>query len=168
MTAYTPDPTRCAGHTGGMSRLAGTVIDHASRVLRAGGGRMTGPRRAVITALAQGDDHVTAEELVARVQAAAPGVNRSSVYRTLDALGRAGVVRHVHVNQGGTAYHLTGTAVAPHLHAQCQQCGLVLDLPSDLLETVRRKLCQTNGFVLDPGHVALSGTCQSCARVRPR
>lgn len=32
----------------------------------------------------------------------------------------------------------------------------------DLLEPVRRRLLQTNGFVLDLGHVALSGSCQSC------
>lgn len=148
-----------------MSRTAEDVLDHASRVLREGGGRMTQPRRAVILALADGDDHVTAEELAVRVQAAAPGVNRSSVYRTLDALSQAGLVRHVHVNQGGTAYHLAGAAASFHLHAQCQACGLVLDLPGDLLAQARKTLLRTSGFVLDPGHVALSGTCRSCAHV---
>lgn len=150
------------GQTDAMQGRAQAVIEDASRLLRATGGRMTVPRRAVIAALAEADDHVTAEELVTRVQGVSPDVHRSSVYRTLDLLTAAGVVRHVHVNPGGTAYHLADTG-PHHLHAQCQVCGLVLDVRVDLLASARQELADTAGFRLDPGHVALSGTCANCA-----
>ena len=39
----------------------------------------------------------------------------------------------------------------------------MLDLPADLLDEVAQVLASRDGFVLEPGHVALSGTCARCA-----
>lgn len=122
---------------------------------------MTGPRRAVITALARRGGHSSAEEVVAAVAGVDASVHRASVYRTLDALSALGVVQHVHVGHGGTAYHLVAE-LGPHLHAQCRACGAVYDLPLDLLDDVAAILERRYAFVLDAGHIALSGTCRHC------
>jgi Fur family transcriptional regulator, ferric uptake regulator len=132
-------------------------------MLRAKGERMTAPRRAVLTALAQTSGHLTMEEVVAAVDQIAPQVHRTSVYRTLAALCDLGVVQHVHLGHGATAYHLTG-AGGPHLHAQCRECGRIMDLPTDLLTEVARRMGELHGFELDATHVALSGLCLDCAR----
>ena len=50
-----------------------------------------------------------------------------------------------------------------HVHAQCNACGRLVDLPPDVLEGAGRRMRQEAGFLLDPTHVALSGTCASCA-----
>lgn len=144
----------------GSPALAALLDDVAGR-LRSRGERMTRPRRAVLAVLADHDGHLGAEEIVEAVAAVDGGVHRASVYRTLDALSDLGVVQHVHVGHGGTAYHL----VAPHghLHAQCRSCAAILDLPSDMLDDVARILLQDNGFRLEAGHVALSGLCRGCA-----
>jgi Fur family transcriptional regulator, ferric uptake regulator len=133
----------------------------ASR-LRARGERMTTPRRAVLTALSAKGGHLTAEEIVEAVADVDAGVHRASVYRTLEALSALGVVQHVHVGHGGTAYHLVDDT-GPHPHLQCRECGAVLDLPPKLLDPVARRLARDSGFELDPGHVALSGRCADCA-----
>jgi Fe2+ or Zn2+ uptake regulation protein len=124
---------------------------------------MTGPRRAVVAALAATGGHVGAEEVVEAVARIDPTVHRASVYRALGALSGAGVVQHVHETHGATAYHLRDE---PHLHAQCRRCGVLLDVRADLLDTVRRDLAGELGFALDPEHVTLSGTCAAC-RGRP-
>jgi Fur family transcriptional regulator, ferric uptake regulator len=142
-----------------------TVTDLVGRVgqlLRARGERMTGPRKAVLAALAASGGHLGAEEVVTRVAEVDAGVHRASVYRTLDALCDLGVVQHVHIGHGATAYHLVHGGDV-HVHAQCSSCGAVLDLPVDVLEGAGTRMRQEAGFVLDPTHVALSGTCSACA-----
>lgn len=139
-----------------------TLLDDVGRQLRARGERMTGPRRAVLTALARRGGHVLAAEVVEAVSEVDPSVHRASVYRTLEALSALGVVQHLHLGHGGTAYHLSDGA-HHHVHAQCQVCGAVEDLPADLLDGVAEQVALRSGFLLDPGHVALSGVCRACA-----
>lgn len=132
--------------------------------LRATGHRMTVARRAVIEVLAASGGHPTAEELCAQVEARVPGVHRATVYRTLETLTKLGVVRHVHMGHGTTAYHLVTAASGPeHLHAQCRGCGVVIDLPGALLDAVGAEIAGSHGFRLEPRHVALSGTCADCS-----
>lgn len=131
--------------------------------LRVQGQRLTVTRRAVIEALARADGHPSAEELCAQIAPRLPGVHRATVYRTLETLADLGVVTHVHMGHGATAYHLAGhVAGQEHLHAHCRGCGRILDLPSDLLDPIRRRLAREDDFLLDPRHVALSGTCRAC------
>ncbi len=139
-------------------------FDSAVALLRRHGERVTEPRRAVLKALCSLPDHPTAEEVVAAVESSPADVHRATVYRTLETLRALGIVTHVHVGHGGTAYHLTE---APHLHAQCHTCAAVVDVPDDVLDEVRATLLDVAGFELDPSHVALSGLCASC-RARTR
>lgn len=149
--APAPDPDEVAA-----------LVEQVGDRLRAHGERMTAPRRAVLTALARSGGHVLAAEVVTAVAEVDPTVHRASVYRTLDALSELGVVQHLHLGHGGTAYHLARGGHT-HLHAQCRVCGAVLDLPAELLDDVAQVLASRDGFTLDPGHVALSGTCARCA-----
>lgn len=137
-----------------------------THMLHARGERMTGPRRAVVHALASHPGHVLAEQVVRTVAEQDPSVHRASVYRTLEALIRLRVVQHVHVGHGGTAYHLLRSE-GSHLHASCGGCGAVLDLPADLLSALAARLPDDHDFVLDPTHVALSGRCGNCRDSAP-
>jgi Fur family ferric uptake transcriptional regulator len=138
------------------------AVEQAATLLRSRGDRMTGPRRAVIAALAERREtsHLTPEQVVAAVARLDPSVHRASVYRALEVLSSLGVVQHVHLGHGTTAYHLA--APHEHLHAHCVRCDRVIDLPGTLLDDVARRVADDYGFVLDPSHVALSGTCVTC------
>jgi Fe2+ or Zn2+ uptake regulation protein len=142
------------------------IIEDVARRLRARGERMTGPRRAVLRVLAERHGHLSAEDVVTAVTRLDARAHRASVYRTLEALSSLGVVQHVHVGHGGTAYHLM-VDDRPHLHAQCRSCSTVQDLPADLLDEVAARTVRGTGFVLDAGHVALSGLCARCAAAGP-
>lgn len=139
--------------------MATVAADEVLARLRSGGVRITSARRAVIEALVDGDDHVTADELAARVAGAAPDVHLSTVYRTLDALERLGVVTHVHLGHGRAVYHL---ADRMHHHAVCEACGHVVELPSDVLCDVQERLRRESGFEVDAHHFALVGRCAAC------
>ena len=71
-------------------------MDAILDVLRADGGRITVGRRAIVHALLTAPDHhVTADDVAAMVQAEHPDVHLSTIYRTLEALERHGVVDRV-------------------------------------------------------------------------
>ncbi len=136
------------------------ILDHVTQLLHTRGERMTVPRRCVLIALAAREGHVAAEQVITDVAALEPSVHRSSVYRTLEALTAAGLLQHVHLAHGATAYHLAKHA---HPHGQCTSCDAVVDLPAHLLDALSASAQDQFGFILDPPHVALSGTCRDCA-----
>ncbi|HHU40510.1 MAG TPA: transcriptional repressor [Propionibacterium sp.] len=138
---------------------ADRLLDETAALLRARGERMTGPRRAVLLALARNPGHHAPDDVARLVADLDATVHRSSVYRCLEALRSLGVVQHVHVGHGATVYHLTDTEA---VHAQCRHCGALFTLPASVLDAAGSALRDEHGFALDATHVALSGTCADC------
>jgi Fe2+ or Zn2+ uptake regulation protein len=136
-------------------------LERIVTLLRAGGGRVTSARRALVEALLAADAHMTADDLAARVQSAHPEVHRSTVYRTLDALERLGVVVHSHLGHGGGVYHL---ADERHQHLVCEECGTVVEVPDAVFTPLARTVRRRYGFTIEPGHFALVGRCAACAQ----
>lgn len=139
-------------------------LDRLVAVLRQRGGRVTSARRAVIGALVATEAHVTADDLAAQVQAAQPDVHLSTVYRTLDALERLGIVDHTHLGHGRAVYHLTDE---PHQHLVCESCGAVVEVPDDTFADLAAQLWAGYGFTLRPSHFAVLGRCAACGAGGP-
>jgi len=144
-------------------RVPVTTADRLEEVLsllRQNGGRVTSPRRAILQALIDHDEHPTAEQLTAEVQARQPDVHESTVYRFLDELERLGVVDHVHLGHGPAAYHFSDDT---HHHLVCEQCGDVVEIPDRTLEPFRRRLRADYRFEIEHRHFAVVGRCQRCS-----
>ena len=142
------------------SARVGRAVDR----LRSAGERLTPARYAVlrvVDAADRADEHLTAEEIGARVADLEPAVHRATVYRTLTSLTDIGVLSHVHLGGAATVYHAAEHS-SRHGHVQCHVCGRVLDVPPDVFDAVSDRLRAELGFVLDTGHAALLGTCRDC------
>jgi len=131
--------------------------------------RVTKARQAVIEVLDGTDDHLAADEIVARAEASAPGVHRATVYRALSTLGDLGLVTHTHVGGSATVYHLSLPAATthtstPHAHLQCTNCQAVIDIPVDVLDSLISRVDDEVGFLVEPHHAALLGLCADCRR----
>ena len=130
--------------------------------LRQRGQRVTTARRLVISTLLDARGHVTAEDLAVNIQEQHPEIHLSTVYRTLDSLEKLGIVEHTHVGHGPAVYHVGIT----HQHLVCEECGAVIDVPTQLLEGVGDSLRREYGFELHIGHFALLGRCASHTQMR--
>jgi Fur family transcriptional regulator, ferric uptake regulator len=139
--------------------MAANRLDSVLELLRAGGGRVTSPRRAILEALIDHAGHPTAEQLTATVQQYQPDVNESTVYRFLDELERLGVVDHVHLGHGPAVYHFADDV---HHHLVCEVCGRVIEAPPGAFDALRRRLRTEFAFELDPRHFAVLGRCAGC------
>ena len=128
--------------------------------LRASGGRITSQRRAILEAMIDHNGHPTAEQLAERVQGHQPDVHESTIYRFLDDLERLGIVDHAHLGHGPAVYHF---AADRHYHLVCDACGRVIEVPSGVLEGLRRQLLAEFEFQVDSRHFGVIGHCKACA-----
>lgn len=134
-------------------------VDDVLDLVRARGGRATISRRIILQALFDADRHLTAEELAEAVQARAPDIHISTVYRNLDDMQRLGVVVHSHLGHGPATYQL---ASAAHAHFLCEVCDAAIDAPDDLFKGLAKTVMTRLGFSIDPVHFAMLGLCSAC------
>jgi Fur family ferric uptake transcriptional regulator len=144
------DTSSTVDRTGGSAALR--------RTLHQRGLRMTPQRQLVLDAV-RALGHATPEQICARVQTAAPAVNITTVYRTLDLMERIGLVRHTHLGHGAPTY---SEQEHQHVHLVCHSCGSVAESPTRLMDDLAERLRAESDFELDPSHVALSGLCRTC------
>lgn len=138
---------------------AATTVEDVLALVRQHGGRVTSSRRLLLRALFDAHRHRTAEDLAAEVQAQAPDVHLSTIYRNLDDLEKLGVIVHSHLGHGPATYHLASSA---HGHLVCESCGTMIEVPSRLFGELARRAEAEFGFVVDPHHFAVLGRCRSC------
>lgn len=103
--------------------------------------------------------HATPEQVHGEVTRTAAGINLTTVYRTLELLEQIGLVRHTHLIDTATTYHL---AADQHFHLVCRLCRTVSEAPIGMLAELAGRLTDERGFSMDVGHVALFGVCADC------
>ena len=128
-------------------------------VLREKGFKLTPQRRLVLEFFHDNESHLTAEDILRFVGARAPGVDKSTVYRTLDLLEEAGCVFKSEVD-GRFIYHHAEDG--HHHHLVCRECSKTIDCDEDLFAPVERLLREKHGFQIDFKHVVMSGLCKEC------
>jgi Fur family ferric uptake transcriptional regulator len=138
---------------------AGTLED-ALELVRQHGGRVTASRRILLRILFSSTGHRSAEELAEEVQAEAPDIHLSTIYRNLEELERLGVVVHAHFGHGPATYHLASSV---HGHFVCEECGKLIEVPDSMFSGLAREATTRFGFTIDPHHFAMLGRCADCA-----
>ncbi len=124
------------------------------------GYRLTPQRTLVLQAVDESSGHVGVDEIFARVRAHFPRVSLSTIYRTLDLLGQLGLVTKSDLGAGRVQYHRAGDA--NHHHLVCQNCGYVIDLDENELDSLWQTLEQRHGFKVRQPHMAIFGHCSRC------
>lgn len=138
-----------------------TTADDLISGLRTKGHRITAARRAVCRVVADaGADHLTAADVHERVLRGGTSLDQSTVYRTLEALEEAGLVRHGHLGHGPAVYHLSDEA--PHQHLVCSNCGRTIAIDGRQMSAITADIEQWTGFAVDVDHFALAGLCVDC------
>lgn len=130
------------------------------QALRRSGHRLTPQRESVLTVMAENAQHLTAEEILARVRARYPYLNKSAVYRALALLTELGLVNQTDLGRGRIEYELHRHP--HHHHLICRRCQQMTQIDHALLATLGEKLARDFGFQADLDHFAIFGTCKKC------
>jgi Fur family transcriptional regulator, ferric uptake regulator len=148
-------------YTGCMAGSTDTVLE----LLRSRGLRMTPQRRAIVAEVMAAEGHISPAAVARRVQERVPGVNASTVYRTLDVLEDLGVLSHAHL-ESGPEYHRSTDG--QHVHLTCARCGAGDSLSLKEADRLKQLIVRHHGFSPDLTHFAISGLCADCQRKRRR
>ena len=121
--------------------------------------KLTPQRRLIVNMIHDANGHITADQIIGYTQAKMPGVDKSTVYRTLDLLGEAGCVYKAKL---GNEYIYHHEAEGHHHHLVCNHCGKIVDCDEDILTSVQRELIEKYDFCADFKHMVMSGVCREC------
>ena len=129
-------------------------------MLRTRGLRMTPQRRAIVSEVMRTSGHISPTAVARKVQGEMPGVNASTVYRTLTLLEEVGVLSHSHL-ETGAEYHRAEEA--EHVHLTCSRCGRDDALSLREAKRLQQLIRAHRGFEADLTHFAITGLCVGCA-----
>ena len=142
--------------------VTGTGHDETA-ALRRSGRRLTRQRRVIWEVLlAEPGRHLSAEDIVERVREQLPGVNTSTVYRTLEILVDDGLL--LRTDLGGDRAYYEPARDHTHHHVVCERCGKVTHLHDGALGDLRARIEKDSGYRLGEREISFFGTCPSCLR----
>jgi Fe2+ or Zn2+ uptake regulation protein len=124
------------------------------------GFRFTPQRQRVYDVLMQKRDHPTADEVFVRAKKQMPEISHATVYNTLDALVKCGLVKQVQLQRGAARFCPN---MEEHCHYYCDKCGEVFDVPLDKNSTM---MPSPRGFKVDHYDIAVHGLCADCAKTK--
>jgi Fur family ferric uptake transcriptional regulator len=125
--------------------------------------RMTPERRSVLEVILSREGHFDAEELLQFLRRKNRRVSRATLYRTLDHLREAGLVR-MHRFGRGQAHFERNYGRQHHDHMVCDRCGQVIEFVNDQIERLQDQVCRDHGFVANNHVMQIFGVCANCQK----
>ncbi len=128
------------------------------RALRVAGRRITEQRKVVLDYLADTKEHPSANQVYQEARKRYPGLSLATVYNTLEALVKIGIIKVIEFNAMDNRHE---TNLTPHVNLICTVCGKILDFEEGFNvnpEMARAKL----GFEVKDYRMEYYGTCAEC------
>ncbi|GAB4505331.1 MAG: transcriptional repressor [Anaerolineales bacterium] len=132
--------------------------------LKQEGLRLTPQRMAICTFLAEADTHPTAAMIFEHIRGLYPSLSLTTVYNTLEALVRAGVVNALGHAGDDTAHY--DANLSPHVNLACIACHKIVDIPSSQVASMDQEIGTASGYKLLGARVMYYGLCPTCQLIQ--
>lgn len=124
---------------------------------------VTAQRDQVAQIVFASKSQLAVEEIAARLRQRGHNIGLATIYRAVDTLVEAGMVRGHDFGEGFRRYE-TLRSGQPNGFLICTQCGRVTEFPLDALERGLALVADEFEFVAERSRVELHGTCSECRR----
>lgn len=138
-------------------QMAESILDS----LRAGGKKLTKPRKAILAILEQRSLPITVAEIADQLKKARAAVDLVTVYRNVAMLQELGLVNQVGLHEGQMRYEVRHGR-AHHHHIQCRGCGKIIDLMLCPLKKLTKLIEEQTKFSVDGHALEFFGWCPQC------
>ncbi|BFM40691.1 Fur family transcriptional regulator [Synechocystis sp. LKSZ1] len=128
------------------------------QTLKTKGLRVTPQRFSVYANLLARADHPTAEQILLDLNQNGPQSSQATVYSSLQALQKAGLIREVLLESGVSRYDAN---IQPHHHFRCRCCGEIQDIPWAQLQDLNLQSLQS-GRRVEGYEITIHGVCDDC------
>ena len=131
--------------------------------LRKRGHRITAQRETILQIFRDQPhgEHLSAEELHARLVERGGSVSLATTYRTLKLLSSLGLLRKLDFAEGHKHYELKHDTL-PHQHIICTGCNLTLEFEDHFLEEAGQKIGARYNFEVIDAQFKIFGLCPNC------
>ncbi len=153
----------------GAVQVSLTPQERFEEYLRSKKMRFTQERRALVDHVFSQHEHFDANTLLEEVaekfdRKSRP--SRATVYRTLNELVEAGLLRKFNVGSRDVYEHDYGYPQHDHLH--CKKCEKLIEFQSDALVELRDRVAQDYGFRVTGHRLIITGVCNECRTAKRR
>ena len=112
--------------------------------------------------------HVTAADVCGHLQQQGKNIGMTTVYRQLERMVDEGLVnKYTFEGASSACFEYTGqgghVADAVCFHCKCDNCGTLIHMRCDELESIASHLKDDHGFSLNPMRTVFYGLCAQCA-----
>lgn len=153
-----------------MSELTAVAVavspaDKFREYLTTRGMRLTPERTSVVEEVFSSHEHFDSDQLVDRLASQKDGkrVSRATVYRTLNEMVEAGLLRKVARTQNRDVYeHDYG--YPRHDHLICGKCGSLTEFENAPLAGILEQVATAHGFRVAGHRLEVYGICADCSR----
>ncbi len=120
---------------------------------------MTRQRQVILEELRNASFHPTADEVYRRVRRRLPRISLGTVYRNLETLSKAGLVKKLEF--GGTRKRFDGYS-EDHYHVRCTGCGRLEDVPLKPIPGIESAFRSVGDYQITGHQLVLIGLCPDC------
>jgi Fur family ferric uptake transcriptional regulator len=126
--------------------------------------RYTTQQRDMVRYIFSKHNHFDADELIDEIKQEGFRVSRATIYRTLNKLVDAGLLRRINLGTRTVYEHDYGYAQHDHIH--CEQCGTMIEFQNPQLEELIRDVCEQHQVQYQGHTFVIRGVCGNCNRAR--
>lgn len=133
-------------------------------ILQKAGYKLTNQRREILRVVAENhNDHLSCEDVFNIVSKENPELGIATVYRTLQLFEKLNIVYKLNFDDGLSRYELNfDTESHHHHHLICLECGKVIEVKMDLLESLENEIEKEGNFKIVDHNVKFYGYCNNC------
>jgi Fur family ferric uptake transcriptional regulator len=133
--------------------------------LKQAGLKITTPRILILemlqnAALESNTEHLSAEEIYARLRVSNKDVGIATVYRVLTQFEQAGLIIKHNFEANQAVYELNEGE--HHDHLCCVNCGAIVEFVDQKIEERQKKAAVDHGYKLVDHSLVLYGLCPNC------
>lgn len=126
--------------------------------------RFTDQQRDMVAYIFSKHNHFDADQLIDEMKAEGFSVSRATIYRTLEKLVDAGLLRCVDL--GARKFYEHDYGYPQHDHLLCQKCHQVFEFQHPAMEALLREVTEQHQFQAQGHSFVIRGICADCNRAR--
>lgn len=128
--------------------------------LKTAGLRVTSQRSLIMDIIHRG--HLDADEIYRQARQKDSHLSLSTVYRSLQAFKKLGLVEELHFDDAH--HHYEVKPADEHHHLVCLGCGKVIEFRHPLSRYLKRSIPESRNFDITETEIRMAGYCAECRR----
>jgi Fur family ferric uptake transcriptional regulator len=125
--------------------------------------RMTRQRRTILSIVETAKQHLDASQILRKARRLDSGIDRVTVYRTLNLLKRHGLVDELDLmHLQGEKHYYERRPQRDHIHMACLRCGKIAEFESNLFDRLKGQIQRECRFHVVVSRLEVGGYCAEC------